>query len=252
VVRIPFKARSVDNLTEPLPDMRALRSSLVCLALSSTGIAHGEGVLIYKNQPFHPDSAAYAFRYDRIEGEGFVTWVVVGKERKRFEKTQFHIWIELPTVPPAEVTSTHGIQSITAQRDEIQKTCTRFPNAAPIAKKSLELHNEWCRKLADGMVRHRGEWMTKKDHVELLAKEAAEAREAKDAAARKRKEIVELEMEQKLAKEQEARQREEAARTALVDAKKAELRELQDEIDSIEEATGRLIEDLETLAGKQP
>ena len=157
--------------------MRALRSALVSLALSSTGIARGEGVLIYKNQPFHPDNSAHAFRYDRIEGEGFVTWVVVGKERKRFEKTQFHLWVDLPRDLPAEITSPQAIDAITAHRDEIQKTCTRFPNAAPIARKSLELHNEWCKKFAEGMVRHSGQWLTRKEHAELLARREAEARE---------------------------------------------------------------------------
>ena len=231
--------------------MRVLRLSFACLALSFLGIAHGEGVLIYKNQPFHPDASAHAFRYDRIEGEGFVTWVVVGKDRKRFEKTQFHTWVELPTDPPAEATSTQVIAAITAQRDEIQKACTRFPNAAPIAKKSLELHNEWCKKFTGGMVRHGGQWMTRKEHTDLLAKQVTEAREEKETAERIRRKKAEL-VEQKLAEEQEIRQRQEAARTALVDAKKAELRELQDEIDSIDESTDRLIQDLEALSGKVP
>jgi ubiquinone biosynthesis protein UbiJ len=39
---------------------------------------------------------------------------------------------------------------------------------------------------------------------------------------------------------------------AAVDAKKAEIRELQDEIDSIEESTKRLIQKLETLAEMKP
>jgi hypothetical protein len=231
--------------------MRSLRFSLVCLSLWSGGIARGEGVLIYKNQPFHPDSAAYAFRYDRIEGEGFVTWVIVGKERKRFEKTQFHTWVELPTVPPADVISPQDITSITAQRDEIQKACTRFPNAAPIAKKSLELHNDWCKKLGEGMVRYRGEWMSKKDYDDSQAKQAADEKAAKELAEKKRKEMVESEMARKLAKEQAAREQQEAARMAVIDEKKAELRELQDQIDTIEESTNRLIEDLKNLIEKE-
>lgn len=232
--------------------MRALKSSLVCLSLWSGGLAHGEGVLIYKHQPFHPDASAYAFRYDRIEGEGFVTWVIVGKERKRFEKTQFHVWVELPTVPPPDVLSPQDINAVTAQRDEIQKTCTRFPNAAPIAKKSLDLHNEWCKKFGEGMVRHRGEWMSQKDYEDSQAKQAAEEQAAKELAERKRKEMVEAEMERKLAKEQAARQRDEAARMAIIDEKKAELRELQDEIGTIEASTSRLIQDLKTLIEKEP
>lgn len=178
--------------------------------------------------------------------------MIVGKERKRFEKTQFHTWVELPTTLPTEVISDRDITSIVAQRDEIQKTCTRFPNAAPIAKQSLELHNEWCAKFQDGMVRHAGEWMSKKDYADLQAKRATEAREAKELAERKRREAVEREMEWQLAKAQQARQREEAARRAAIDAKKAELRELQDEIGSLEESTDRLIRNLETLAGKEP
>lgn len=229
---------------------RGFKSSLVCLSLWMGGVAHGEGVLVYKEQSFHSDKTAHAFRYDRIEGEGFVTWVIVGKERKRFEKTQQHTWVELPTVPPGEVISTQEIAAITAQRDQIQQVSSRFPNAAPIAKKSLDLHNEWCKQLGEGMVRHRGEWMSREQYLDMQAKQAADEQAAKEYAERKRKELVEAEMQRTLAKEQEARAQEEAARTAIIDAKKAELRELQDEIGAIEEATKDTIQKLETLAEK--
>jgi hypothetical protein len=244
--------RPLDGHSHPLNRMRALRSSLICLFLWSAGFAHGEGVLVYKNQAFHSDKAAYALRYDRIEGEGFVTWVIVGKERKRFEKTQFHVWLELPMALPTELTSEHELASILTQRDEIEKFSKRFPNAAPIARKSLDLHGEWCVKIREGMVRHLGEWMPKKAYLDLQAKREAEAQEAKAEAERKQKEIVESEMERKLAEAQQARQRQEAARMAAVDAKKAEIRELQDKISSIEESTNRLIQKLETLAETKP
>jgi len=227
--------------------MRALTLSLVCLSLALGGIARGEGVLIYKNQPFHPDNTAFAFRYDRIEGGGFVTWVVVGKERKRFEKTQFHVWVELPTTLPAELTSAQDAATIIAQRDEIQKISTRFPAAAPIAKQSLALHNEWCTKLQAGMIRHRGEWMTKADFVALQNKQAADEQALKELAERKHKEMVETEMARKLAKEREARQLQEDARMAIIDEKKAELRDLQDEIGTLEESTKRLVQDFKNL-----
>lgn len=231
--------------------MRGLKSSLVCLSLWSGGLAHGDGVLIYKNQPFHPDKSAHAFRYDRVEGGGFVTWVIVGSERKRFEKTQFHTWVELPTALPAEITSAEDITSILAQRDEIQKVCTRFPNAAPIAKQSLELHNEWCTKFRDGMVRYRGEWMSKKAYTDMQAKQVADVQAAKELAEQKERERIELETKRNMAEAEEARQRREATRIAIIDAKQAEIRELREEIDSIEESTTRLVQQLETLTDKE-
>jgi hypothetical protein len=231
--------------------MHALKSSLVCISLWSGGLAHGDGVFIYKNQPFHPDKSAYAFRYDRVEAEGFVTWVIVGTERKRFEKTQFHTWVELPTTLPADVTSTHDINSILAQREEILKVSTRFPNAAPIARQSLELHNEWCTRLREGIVRHGGTWVPKKDYLDTQAKKAAEAKAAKELAEQKEREKIELETKQRMAEAEAARQKREATRIAIIDAKQAEVRELRKEIDSIEDSTTRLIRQLETLADKE-
>jgi hypothetical protein len=102
-----------------------------------------------------------------------------GKERKRFEKTQFHVWLELPMSLPNELTGDSDLASILTQRDEIEKFSNRFPNAAPIARKSLDLHGEWCVKVRAGMVRHLGEWMPKKAYLDLQAKREAEAQEAK-------------------------------------------------------------------------
>ncbi|MCW1885204.1 hypothetical protein OKA04_10735 [Luteolibacter flavescens] len=221
------------------------------MSLWAGGSVRGEGVLVYKNQTFHPDQSAPAIRYDRIEGEGFVSWVFVGKEKKRFEKTQFHLWLELPQDLPHDVTSDYDLKAISLRKDEMEKFTKRFPNAAPIAKKSLDLHIEWCAKIKEGMVRHGGEWMPKKTYLDLQAKIAADEQAAKDLAERKSKELVESEMQRKLAKEREVRRIKEAARAATVDRHKAKLRKLQDEIAEIEESTDRLVGELKTLVEKE-
>lgn len=216
--------------------------------------AQAGGVLVYKNHASFDDSFAHAIPYDSIENHGFVIWVNAGDKKLRFEKSQFHVWIELPKSLPAQIANPNEIASINFKLGEVEKFTNRFKKAEPLTKASIGLLRGAAEQLQSGNVRYQSTWIPKQDYEKILADTLADAEKrqemektAKLEALERERMTLESEAKQRIAEAEKARQEREAKREARVAEVLDEIQAIRAEISELESkiiALGRESEDL--------
>lgn len=229
---------------------------LILLALGwFSNPANAAGILVYKNQPSHSDSLAHAFRYDKIEDQGFVQWVIVGNSRLRFEATQFHLWADLPDKLPDQIITDAEKHWVSVHLTEILGISKKYQEATPITKNCLNLLQDAHVKLADGMIRSKGEWMTATAYDAILLKErveetrkqqAIEAENLKLEAKKSAEREKDKELQKQTAKKEDAER--ERKRMSLIAKFESGILSKQTRLTELENANTKLGRKLTSLA----
>lgn len=153
-----FLAQAVSLVIIPLPTSKA------------------DGILVYKNQPFHSNNLAHAFVYQRIEPQGAVTWATTSGRRIGFEKTQFHVWAELPGSLPNEIISDAAKGWLASQIAPIEKIRKDYPQTIAMTDRTFTMLDEAQTNIRAGKIRHGGAWIELKAFQNAISAKENEAR----------------------------------------------------------------------------
>lgn len=175
-----FLAQAVSLIIIPLPTSKA------------------DGILVYKNQRFHSNNLAHAFIYQQIEPQGVVTWATTSGQRIRFEKTQFHVWAELPSSLPNEIISDAEKAWLASQIAPIEKIRNDYPQTIAMTDRTFTMLDEARTNIRAGKIRHEGAW------IELEAFKTAISAKENEARAKER---VRAEAESSRLREEAANER---------------------------------------------
>ena len=136
--------------------------------------AFAQGVFVFKNQNFHPDSSAQAFRYSKVEKAPPVVWVIADGRRMRVESKQFHTWLPLPPSIPNSISSEAEIKRFKGEYLEAERFYNRFNAARPLMEEWLTKKKVVLDKLEAGEIRYQGEWMSNAQFQQSLVREEQE------------------------------------------------------------------------------
>lgn len=206
-----------------------LSRHLITVLMLGCGALSADGIFAYKNQSFHDDKDANLILYDTVEPGGLVTWVVSGGKRTRFETSQPHEWIELPTTLPANLVLPYETSAVSEKVREIQKFVKKYPRSAKACESTLQLHVSAEEKLKTGELRYQSKWMTREDYGEIVAERMREGQIAQATLVKAREDRIKLEeaiISKKLASK-------EAVYFSRIQAIEAEIQEIEAENKSL-------------------
>lgn len=166
---------------------------LITILVLGCGSLSADGIFAYKNQSFHDDKDANLILYSSVDPSGPVTWVVSGGKRIRFETSQPHEWIELPSTLPANLVLPHETSSVSEKVREIQKFVEKYPKSTKACESALQLQLSAEKKLKAGEVRYQSEWMNREDYREIVAERKREAQMAQATLVKAREDRIKLE-----------------------------------------------------------
>ncbi len=189
------------------------RYMMTFLMLGCSALCAG-GVFAYKNHSFHDEKDAILILYTTVEVKSPVTWVVSGGKRYRFEASQPHEWVDLPTALPDNLVLPHQTSSVSEKVREIRKFAEKYPKSAKACESALQLQVSAEDKLKAGEVRYQGEWMTREAYGEIVAARKREDEMTQAALVKAREDRIRLE-EEKVKLEESIRAKERAAKEAL-------------------------------------
>ncbi|MGL4398681.1 MAG: hypothetical protein ACRCXD_02325 [Luteolibacter sp.] len=106
------------------------------LGFSSAALAQS-GVVAWKEQPFHSDSTAKVFYFDRMERTGTVTWFFRDRKRIVLEANQAFDVVLVPG-SLAELDSKVGTPQLQKDYDELSAFATKYPAAGTLLEMRLK------------------------------------------------------------------------------------------------------------------
>lgn len=121
--------------------------------------AFGEaGIVAWKEQPFHTDSAAKVFYFDRFEATGPITWFHHGERRKGFEAGQDYDMILLPGSLD-ELNRKIGSEELKTDFKKLSAFANRYPAAKVMLKARLDQMSIYLKNYEAAEVEVEGKWI---------------------------------------------------------------------------------------------
>jgi hypothetical protein len=132
--------------------------SLIC-CLGGVQLVLGEtGIVAWKEQPFHADSSAKVFYFDRFEATGPITWFHQGGQRKGFEPGQAYDMVVLPGSLD-ELSRKGGSEELKNDFKKLSAFAMRYPAAKVMLKARLEQMRIYLENYEAAEVQVGGKWI---------------------------------------------------------------------------------------------
>ena len=126
------------------------------------------GVVVWKEQPFHSDSVARAFAFERMKQAGPVTWFYNKTYSKSFEEHQSFQQIRYPQWPVGEIVQQEDFESLKFKLSELEAFAKKYPNAAGYLKGVIGSMRDASSKFSAGNVFFNGTWVTRAEYDKLV------------------------------------------------------------------------------------
>lgn len=142
---------------------------LIFFQFGLSGVASAQsGVVAWKEQPFHADSTAKVFYFERMEKTGPVSWFFRGRHRMVLEP---HQKFEVLFIPEsvAELEGKMGSQQLREDFERLSAFATKYPAAGTLLKKRLDQIEMYLHNYEVASVKTDGEWMPVAEHDKLTA-----------------------------------------------------------------------------------
>lgn len=135
--------------------------------------AHGAGVAVFKEQPFHADSSAVPVVYSEILpsglGSGSIRLLIGGREVV-YQEHKYAGHVDIPPFP-ATIRSEHEKASLRYQYDELKKFHDRFTKCAKILQPYVDSFARAVSRVDSGEVLMDGSWLTPAQLTAMLQRE---------------------------------------------------------------------------------
>ena len=149
--------------------MAALLVIFLQVGLSAAALAQ-TGVVAWKEQPFHADSTAKVYYFERMEKTGPVTWFFRGRNRIVLEP---HQKFEVLFIPESieELESRTGSKQLREDFDRLSAFAKKYPAAATLLKKRLDQMEMYLQTSEVAAVKTKGEWVPVAEYDKIIEEE---------------------------------------------------------------------------------
>lgn len=179
---------------------------MVCFALAASNRCCGAGVAAFKEQSYHPDSAAVIVSYTSLELSGPVAKILAGGRTTMRPVGTFVSRVDIPSSLADFIVTPAQFQPVRDKLAEVEGFARRFPKAEPILQNVIASLKSHVAEFSSGKVRYEGNWITNSDYA------AREARRKEVERQMREKEETRVAAMEKLAEEREKFAAEQAAK----------------------------------------
>jgi len=147
--------------------------------------AHGAGIAVFKEQPFHADSSAVPVVYSEIIpsglGSGSIRLLIGGREVV-YEQHKCAGHVDIPTFPTT-IRSEHEKASLRYQYDELKRFNDRFTKSSKVLQPYVDSFAKAVSRVESGEVLIDGSWLTAAQHTAMLQREREVAAQVQNQMA---------------------------------------------------------------------
>ncbi len=147
---------------------RALMCGIL-LSLGSLLTAYGEsGILVWKSQPFHADTAANATIYNKVESIGPMTRFSSNGQKLSFNTGQYFRHIAFPDQAMIQFTEDADYVEMQRSYQELAGFAKQYAKAEPLLVARLEHMTKILKGYKDGKVYYDAKWMPRAEYISLF------------------------------------------------------------------------------------